>query len=341
MFAVGPMYVTIALIRSEPVKNMRNIIISDFDETITKADTIGTIAKLPYLLNPQLKPEWCHFTKTYMDGYHKYKYNGRRPLPLLPSDVSSIISGSNFIQLFADELKYQNHNRVVELNSVNEITKQQIFKSITLEQMRMFARAQNQDDCLLRDGFKRFCSSVVKSFEDDFYILSINWSREFIYEVIGNRRLKNSHIFCNGLKNFTDKYPPTYNGEFDCRLLTGFDKVKVLDEILANIDTDSNKEDGTCSYWYVGDSETDLLSILHPSTNGVLLLNPQENPSKFIKITEEIIGVSRENISNFGTASGPSWLEFCRKEGGKSAYLVKSWDSLGDLIMQATKSKGK
>lgn len=176
------------------------------------------------------------------------------------------------------------------------------------------------------------------SFEDDFYVLSINWSREFIYEVIGNRRLNNSHIFCNGLKKFADKYPPTYNGEFDCRLLTGFDKVKILDEILAKIDTDGNKEDSTCSYWYIGDSETDLLSILHPSTNGVLLLNPQENPSKFVKITEKIIGVSRDKISNFGTASGPSWLKFCRKEGGKSAYLVKSWDSLGDLIVQATKS---
>lgn len=179
---------------------MKTIIISDFDETITRVDTICTIAKLPYLLNPRLKPEWGHFTKTYMDGYHKYKYNGTRSLPLLSSGVPTIISQSNFNKLFADELKYQNHNRVVELNSVNEITKQQIFKSISLDQMKTFARDQNHEDCLLRDGFKTFCSSVVKNFESDFYVLSINWSKEFIHEVIGDRRLKNSHIFCNDLK---------------------------------------------------------------------------------------------------------------------------------------------
>ncbi|CAI4927200.1 CRE_HP_G0020940.mRNA.1.CDS.1 [Saccharomyces cerevisiae] len=37
------------------------------------------------------------------------------------------------------------------------------------------------------------------------------------------------------------------------------------------------------------DSETDLLSILHPSTNGVLLINPQENPSKFIKLPKRLL----------------------------------------------------
>ena len=316
---------------------MKTIIISDFDETITRVDTICTIAKLPYLLNPRLKPEWGHFTKTYMDGYHKYKYNGTRSLPLLSSGVPTIISQSNFNKLFADELKYQNHNRVVELNSVNEITKQQIFKSISLDQMKTFARDQNHEDCLLRDGFKTFCSSVVKNFESDFYVLSINWSKEFIHEVIGDRRLKNSHIFCNDLKKVSDKCSQSYNGEFDCRLLTGSDKVKILGEILDKIDSGCNKEGNSCSYWYIGDSETDLLSILHPSTNGVLLINPQENPSKFIKITEKIIGIPKDKISSFEADNGPAWLQFCEKEGGKGAYLVKSWDSLKDLTMQVTK----
>ncbi|CAI4037596.1 hypothetical protein SMKI_03G0710 [Saccharomyces mikatae IFO 1815] len=315
---------------------MRNIIISDFDETITRDDTIDVIAKLPYLLHPDLKPEWRYFIKTYMEGCREYKYNGTRSLPLLSPSLPKIISQCNFGEIFKDEIKYQNHNRIIELNSVNEITKQEIFKSITLEQMKKFARDQNHGNCLLRNGFNRFCSSVIKNFEDDFYILSINWSREFIYEIIGNSRLNRDHIFCNGLKKFTGKFPPTYNGEFDCGLLTGSDKVKKLDEILAKSDTDSNKEDETHCYWYIGDSETDLLPILHPSTNGILLLDPQENPSKFLKIAEKTIGISSDMISDFQIDESLAWLEFCEKEGGKSAYLVKSWDSIGDLIMQKT-----
>ncbi|CAI4056596.1 hypothetical protein SKDZ_03G0770 [Saccharomyces kudriavzevii ZP591] len=321
---------------------MRNIIISDFDETITRDDTIGTIAKLPYLLNPQLKPEWCHFTKNYMDGYHKYKYNGTRSLPLLSSDIPLRISRSNFDETFEEELKYQNHNRIIELNSVNEITKHQIFKSITLEQMKEFARDQNHDNRLLRDGFNRFCFSAIKNL-DDFYVLSINWSSEFIYEVIGNKKLNPHHVFCNALKVLTEKCPATYSGEFDCRLLTGSDKIKTLNEILAKTDTrrNNNTEKETCCYWYIGDSETDLLPILHPSTNGVLLINPQENPSKFLKITNQIIGLSNEKISSFQSNNSVGWLKFCDKEGEYSAYLAKSWDSLHDLITQTTKSESK
>ncbi|CAI4057230.1 hypothetical protein N7582_000806 [Saccharomyces uvarum] len=317
---------------------MRNIIISDFDETITRCDTIGTIAKLPYLLNPQLKPAWSHFTKNYMDGFRKYKYNGTRPLPLLSPNAPLIISPSNFDELFKDELQYQNYNRTIELNSVNEVSKQQLFKSITLKQMKQFAKEQNHGNCLLRGGFNQFCSSVIKNFQDDFYILSINWSREFIYEIIGNKEVNPDHVLCNGLKVSAEKSPPTYTGEFDCGLLTGSDKIKSLNEILGKIETHNNGNE-TCCYWYIGDSETDLLSVLHPSTNGVLLIDPVENPSKFLKITEQIIGLPSDKITKFQTDNALGWLKFCEKENGNFAYLAKSWDSLRDLIVETSNSR--
>ncbi|QID83904.1 Cold tolerance protein 1 [Saccharomyces pastorianus] len=318
-------------------KKMRNIIISDFDETITRYDTIGIIAKLPYLINPELKPEWSHFTKTYMDGFRKYKYNGTRSLPLLSSNASLTLSHSNFDCVFKDELEFQKYNRTIELNSVNEISKQQLFKSITLEQMKQFAKEQNREICLLRGGFNQFCSSVIKNFQDDFYILSINWSREFICEIIGNKEVNPDHVLCNDLKVSTEKRPPTYTGEFDCGLLTGSDKIKSLNEILGMTETHNNGNETRC-YWYIGDSETDLLSVLHPSINGVLLMDPVENPSKFLRITEQIIGVPSDKITRFQTDNALGWLKFCEKENGMFAYLVKSWDSLKDLIAQTSNS---
>lgn len=299
------------------LRNLRNVIISDFDETITNRDTISILGELPYYCKPNLKPEWSHFASTYMQNYQKFKFPRRR-LPLIsPPNID--ITSSNFNELFRDELNYQTDARRLEISSTNEMAKYQIFANVTFSDVLQFTTQKLEEERFtLRDGFKKFIRSQAK---DDFYIVSVNWSDEFIEASIGSEIISKDHIYCNRLLSVEG----VYTGVFSNSLLTGVDKISAIDDIIAKKDTEN------IVYWYVGDSETDLLPILHPDVNGVLLLDPSENKRKFKKITQDILGLDRSQMESFAANSERSWLQCYEKNENRFVFIAKSWSSLENI----------
>ncbi|CCF59712.1 hypothetical protein KAFR_0H03020 [Kazachstania africana CBS 2517] len=304
---------------------MRNIFISDFDETITSRDTIEIIAELPYLLKSNFKPKWSHFVQNYMEGFDNlYDANlHKRKLPLIKIEPSFKLSTQNYRKLLDSEFAFQSFNALIELNSIEEISRYSVFKDITVAQMKDYATSKLIDEpLLLRKDFTTLAKLKIK--KEDFYVVSVNWSTEFISEILKERLLSEQHIFCNNLLVEGEKY----TGEFSNKLLTGSDKVTVLEDLLADLKL---KEEGT-KYWYIGDSETDLLCILHPRVNGVLLLDPKHKRARFDEITLKILGLPIDEINEFCQNDRVHYLKFDIKEGNNALYLIKSWESFDRIL---------
>lgn len=308
---------------------MNNVIVADFDETVTNRDTTCILGQLPYILDPKLKPAWSHFVNVYYEHYQKFQSSiNNRVLPLLPVGEKTTITDANFTQLFNAEIEFQTRKRLLELTSTTEIESHNVFKGIKHEQVHSFLKNNFQGpDSLLRPGFSNFISSIAK---DSFHIVSVNWSPEFIKYVIGNEKIHFNHIACNSLISNGNEY----TGQFTNDLLTGSDKIKVVQQILSYYNT---KENDYC-LWYVGDSDTDLLSVLFPNINGVLLIDPIREPEKFQKITVQLLGLSQEYMDEFARDSSLGWYTCCTKQGGKAVYIVKSWHDLQTLIFGKTQS---
>lgn len=306
--------------KSAAVPAMKHIVISDFDETITNRDTTCILGQLPYEFEPNLEPKWSHFVNVYWEHYKNFqKETVNRVLPLL-TEREVVISDSNFQQLFRSEVEFQMRKRLLELSSTTEIAERNIFKGVKHSQVREFVDLHLQgSSSLLRPGFNEFISLIPRN---QFHIVSVNWSSEFIRHIIGERNVDPDRISCNNLIS----QGAEYTGEFTNALLTGSDKIRVIGDILKKC----GKQTEYCT-WYIGDSDTDLLGVLYPNLHGVLLLNPLSDSKKFYKITVQLLGLPQHEMESF--AHGPEgWHKCYEKEGQKFVYLVKSWHDLQNLF---------
>lgn len=312
-------------------KPIMKLLICDFDETITLRDTIFPLAQLAYLEKPQFKPVWKHFEETYMEGYTKLqqRFATGRSLPLL-KPKHDVITVSNYREIFASELQYQRQCREIELNSIHEMERKSLFRDVTTDAVVEYARTNfnHSVETILRPEFSHCATSAVNCMGFELRAISINWSRELIEAVIPMGLIHPENIHCNDLLLKND----VYTGEFSKGLLTGSDKEALLSRML----DESNSGNADC--WYVGDSETDLLAILHPGVNGVLLLDPEENESKFLKVTTKILGLAKSDMEDFAGDKAVGHLKFTSKQAhnGKdtACYIAKTWADVETLLKQ-------
>lgn len=306
---------------------MRHIIISDFDETITKQDTISVLGKIPYHVKRGTTPSWDHYSNNYYEHWKKYNQINQdlRSLPLLSRGVRAHgISKGSYPQLFKDEIEYQRNNRVIELASTVEMCRHGLFRGVTHANIHDYVHNNLKgDECIVRDGMFRCLSDTTAP--SDFYILSVNWSREFIYSCVGHAVIPYHNIYCNNLLS-DDQH--TYTGEFENEVLCGSDKIVKLREILEKQDSND-----VMDIWYVGDSETDLLSILYPGINGILLLDPEENPKKFDKLVNQVLGVDQSIVQGF-LHNSKQWVKCLDKDKDNGLYLAKSWKGIHNLLQR-------
>ncbi|SMN22180.1 similar to Saccharomyces cerevisiae YCR015C Putative protein of unknown function [Maudiozyma saulgeensis] len=315
----------------------RNILICDFDETISIKDTISAFARLAYLVKPPTFPNWSHFETTYMEGYNRLqpKYSQNRTLPLLKNlGSNNRITEENYNVLFGLEIEYQKLCRNIELNSIQEMEKYDLFKGISLRDVSNYVGSllNGEVNSIMRKGFTE-CLRTLKIDIDNLFVISINWSREFIQDTITKEYISSSNIYCNDLlldQKEDTKY--VYRGDFSKSLLTGSDKIRVLNKLC---DDKNENQKNLNKFWYVGDSETDLLCILNPRVNGVLLLDPQEDKKKFLKLTMDILGLEIDIINNFMNDSDLRSLVLVEKQNGNLSYLVKTWNDITTLIQQS------
>ncbi|CCD24433.1 Cto1p NDAI_0D01200 [Naumovozyma dairenensis CBS 421] len=309
---------------------MRNdIIISDFDETITTRDTTSLVASLPYKVKQGLSPPWSYFKDKYMDACVEYKKENanciqNRKLPLLPFlDVSR---NHGFRSAFNAEFVYQSDSKFVELKSISEIEEYNLFKGITHHQVQEYAsNLLNEEDPLIRPGFMNFISSNVKP--ENFYIVSVNWSKEFIYSILRYANIDPSHIFCDHLLSSGSEY----TGIFSKELMTGCDKANILDTILLSRSNDLDLLSKNTRVWYIGDSETDILPLLHPSVNGAILINPLHELKKYLTISRDVLGASASVVESFMNVDR-EYIKVVDKSATTSVYFVKSWDAFDKLL---------
>ncbi|EMG49051.1 CTO1 Cold tolerance protein 1 [Candida maltosa Xu316] len=201
------------------------IIITDWDETVTKEDTIKYVSEVPYINNPQLTPPFSHFVDAYFANYSHYKKSF--------GDRNSI----------DDEVLFQQGTLAIESESIRNIEDSKIFKDLTESHFR------NQASKIeIRPGFVEFVKEC-KTKEIPVVILSANWTSIVINQVLLNHGISVDEVITNELI-FEDGVS-TGDWHKGRRIRVTQDKLEVVKQY--------NGED----VMYVGDSGTDFLPLLH------------------------------------------------------------------------------
>ncbi|EDO16194.1 hypothetical protein Kpol_1014p12 [Vanderwaltozyma polyspora DSM 70294] len=307
------------------ILRMVNVIIADFDETITVKDTISIVAKMPYIFKANKNlPEWSFFTDYYLSIYKQNIRNFKRSIPIVSSSLPNNID--DYYSSLSNEFNYQKFLKAnIEELSIDKLTKYNVFKDISVSQVKQFARDPGCHD-LVRKGFQQF----LTNYQHHFNIISINWSKEFISNVIKNNceiDIPLQSINCNDL--LLDN--GVYTGTFSRDNIVGSDKVVTLEKIITSNEDNSSALTSPNVYWYIGDSETDLLCLLHPRVNGILLLDPLENKDKFLRITRTLLNIVDPKLQEFIDTPDERFIK-CLSKGSNNVYLAKDWYSINQYI---------
>ncbi|EGV61278.1 hypothetical protein PSN45_001367 [Yamadazyma tenuis] len=212
------------------------LIVVDFDETITEHDTISLISQIPYTTDPTKTPPFEYFTNVYLQALEKYR------------------SVANIPKSMAEEIEYQKGMKSVEMSSINELERHQLFNGITKQSL-----AEQAVKVKVKPGFSKFLS-ICSSRQIPVKILSVNWSSVLIrgvlaglgYEldVMVNELQFDGHSVCTG------HFDPTIS------VRTGYDKYMAIEQL--------KRQYHNQKLIYIGDSRTDLLALL-ASDMGVIM----------------------------------------------------------------------
>ncbi|EAZ63238.2 hypothetical protein PICST_34008 [Scheffersomyces stipitis CBS 6054] len=217
-----------------------SLVITDWDETITTADTISLVAEAAYLRKPQFSPKFGHFSKIYLDSYKQYTDDFNKKWGARDSILK--------------EEQFQKGMKSVEMSSINALVESGLFKD--LEQADFTQQATKVS---LRPHFIDFlvrCHQLAIPV----VILSINWTGLIIRECLRKSEidLKENNIT---IKTNEFEWKPSENGNLvstgkwdgSPEVRTALDKKNTVEQLKRQYGSD---------LLYVGDSSTDLLSML-------------------------------------------------------------------------------
>ncbi|CAO3655076.1 unnamed protein product [Mucor hiemalis] len=147
-----------------PINPLPPLILIDFDQTITKKDTIGLLGEFG-VIQTNIPNPWSYFVNSYLEDYR----NHRDHLPDLPKD-------SNF-SAFTQQL---DSYKPVEKASLARVSKHKVFKGIP-------RTAFTEEGKRLREAILQpNVISVLKQYKDDVRIISLNWSKDWIWDSFKN-----------------------------------------------------------------------------------------------------------------------------------------------------------
>lgn len=208
------------------------LVVTDWDETITQHDTISLVAEAAYIAKPTFSPKFDYFSQVYLDAYAKYSkaFGGPR------EDLQA-------------EIKFQSGLQQVELSSISEMERLLLFRDVP---EKLFH--QQAEKVALRPGFLEFLRSALDK-DIPVVVLSINWSRVFIEAALAFhgvdtsklRILVNDLAMDPSLGRATGRFAPSPS------IRTGPDKLAAVQDLVRQCGP---------NVVYVGDSSTDLLSLL-------------------------------------------------------------------------------
>ncbi|KNG49016.1 haloacid dehalogenase-like hydrolase protein [Stemphylium lycopersici] len=148
--------------------------ILDWDGTITTKDTLDTLVHISSTRKPDFPTtdHWNRVSQAYMDDYSA-TLKLLVPDGLLPTTVR-------------DEKRLLGQMRHVELRSLERVSDSGIFAGLTEQTIDEGAgKAIQSGQVQLRNHFSSFHKHVQESKGQTFNILSVNWSRHFIWSCLG------------------------------------------------------------------------------------------------------------------------------------------------------------
>ncbi len=225
-------------------------LIFDFDGTITKTDTIGTLAQAGVDAQrarngSSLQQTWDKVVEAYMADYNAFKAN------YSPSEENRTLP--------SQEIAYLSGLKSAEEASLDRVGKSGIFAGLQEREFEQFGRdAVRNGSVEMRSGFSEILQLANKS-GWPVSVLSVNWSQSFIGGVLGQRQ-PNVKVVANRIdESGVISGPQELDGE---RLTCSADKLRALTQISSE----------GCVYF--GDSTTDLECLLHD--RGVVIASGEQ-----------------------------------------------------------------
>ncbi|KAK3191543.1 hypothetical protein K4F52_002358 [Lecanicillium sp. MT-2017a] len=225
-------------------------LIFDFDGTITKKDTIGTLAQAGIDAQrarngSNLQQTWDKVVEAYMADYNAYKAN-YSPVEERRTSLS-------------EEITYLSGLKSAEEASLDRVSRSGIFAGLQEGDFELFGRDAIRNGAVeLRSGF----SEILQLAQQKGWpvsVLSVNWSHSFISGVLGQLQ-QHIKVVANRIdESGTIHGPQKLGGN---RLTCSTDKLRALKEISSE----------GCVYF--GDSTTDLECLVHH--NGVVIASGEE-----------------------------------------------------------------
>lgn len=253
-------------------------VIFDFDETITEEDTIELLAKAACKINHQHHdwpcPDWQVLYYDYEDDL---------------DDFDKFYPWSHNVRTHAQlELKYLERRNIVEDESCKRVSESKLFKNFTPQQIREAAELYLETGELeLRNGLRELVDAVQARKDSKIGIVSVNWSKEFIWDVMDISgfgkipTMANMIDPTNGSIEGTDGYItpsqrlPLGKDDVIARMRGPADKLGAMNALVrSGLNADNHGFEGTHhTTVYIGDSMTDLECLLSVDVPIIIIKN--------------------------------------------------------------------
>ncbi|KAK3996525.1 HAD-like domain-containing protein [Cladorrhinum sp. PSN332] len=291
---------------------MKNIILLDFDGTITAHDTINILASLAATRNPHTAAIWQDIVLKYVADHaehlDKYRPEARDRTTL------------------AQELEFLKSLGSVEQKSVDRVGGLGVFAALSGEEFKAFGRdvvvqeeeeeeeedqprvdgAERNDEkgkvVKIRKGFGEFADRVRER-GWELGVVSINWSGEFIEGVLGREELvAGERIKANGIRWPGGKVEGYEKENGRKVLMTVEDKVRAMRDLVREIRGGEEEMGGKVVYF--GDSTTDMACLVEADL-GVVVAD--EDGSKLLKALGRV-GLEVPHVEGFKGVEGLVWV---------------------------------
>jgi phosphoglycolate phosphatase-like HAD superfamily hydrolase len=221
----------------------------DWDGTITKKDTLDALVNIAATSKPDFPTHerWRHVVDAYISDY--------------TSTLEKLVPNDNLPTTQQGEAKLLRDLKVVEQRSLDRVFDSTIFTGLTKDDLTAGAqRAVQSGEVSIRPGcvdLLRRLSTQATHNADKLHILSVNWSRHFIWSCLKTAgvELDSAVILANELDGIDEGRQSTgqISPDGSLQIISSDDKLRHLERI---------KKEDAMPMVYVGDSWTDIECLL-------------------------------------------------------------------------------
>ncbi|RIA98570.1 hypothetical protein C1645_870650 [Glomus cerebriforme] len=317
-----------------------DLLVCDFDETITQNDSICELANLAYekrartgkcptppncpsILSSndndeECPPPWSYFVELYFKEYkeHIKRWREQHSDKTLHDHFKMLESLKKVENISIDRIEAYGCMKGVCYHELVERGKLIKKKDDALDILRNFISKEQSQNChdyvLLEEPNSTFTNEITGR---NLYIISTNWSKDIIlgslFELTSENKFDRENIFSNDLVFNNDDCSI---GKLDRKVLCANDKLKIFSQL--------NTSKSNMSV-YIGDSDTDLPCLLQADI-GIIMGNNRSLTKHCYKYEIEIVeGLADFESCNIDDLYGES-------EQRNKLYRIQTWKEISD-----------